>query len=81
MAEWAEANLADGFTAFDFPQAYRIRLRTANGLERINREIKRGTRAASIFPNAASCLRLVSALLAECDEEWMTVKKYLTFQS
>ena len=55
---WAEANLADGFTAFDFPQAYRIRLRTANGLERINREIKRGTRVASIFPNAASCLRV-----------------------
>ncbi len=45
-----------------------------NGLERINREIKRSTRVASIFPNSASCLRLVSALLAECDEGWMTGK-------
>ena len=49
-----------------------------NGLERINREIKRRTRVASIFPNTASCLRLVSALLAECDEEWMTGKIYLS---
>ena len=35
---------------------------------------KRRTRVASIFPNTASCLRLVSALLAECDEEWLTGK-------
>jgi transposase-like protein len=55
----------------------RVRLRTTNGLERINREIKRRTRVASIFPNTASCLRLVSALLAECDENWMTRKIYL----
>jgi putative transposase len=69
------------FTAFDFPHAQRVRLRTTNGLERINREIKRRTRVASIFPNTASCLRLVSALLAECDEEWMTGKIYLNLQA
>jgi transposase-like protein len=51
-----------------------------NGLERINREIKRRTRVASIFPNPASCLRLVSALLAECDEDWMTGKIYLNLK-
>ena len=55
-------------------------LRTTNGLERINREIKRRTRVASIFPNTASCLRLVSALLAECDEDWMTGKIYLNLK-
>ncbi len=56
-------------------------MRTTNGLERINREIKRRTRVASIFPNAASCLRLVSALLAECDEDWMSGKIYLTMET
>ena len=66
-----------GFAVFDYPSAHRIRLRTTNGLERINRELKRRTRVASIFPNPPSCLRLVSALLAECDEEWMTGKIYL----
>jgi putative transposase len=78
LAAWAEDNLPEGFTVFGFPPTHRTRLRTTNGLERINRELKRRTRVASIFPNPASCLRLVSALLAECDEEWMTGKIYLT---
>jgi putative transposase len=77
LAQWAEENLPEGFTVFDLPYAQRVRLRTTNGLERINREIKRRTRVASIFPNPASCLRLVSALLTEFDEEWMTGKIYL----
>ena len=80
LAQWAKENLPEGFAAFDFPLGQRIRLRTTNGLERINREIKRRTRVASIFPNTASCLRLVSALLAECDEEWMTSKIYLNLK-
>ncbi len=48
-------------------------------LERINRELRQRTRVASIFPNPNSCLRLVSALLAELDDEWMTSKVYLNF--
>lgn len=81
LAQWAENNLPEGFAVFDLPHAQRMRLRTTNGLERINRELKRRTRVASIFPNTASCLRLVSALLAECDEEWMTGKIYLNLQA
>ncbi len=81
LAQWAEGNLPEGFAVFDLPLAQRMRLRTTNGLERINRELKRRTRVASIFPNTASCLRLVSALLAECDEEWMTGKIYLNLQA
>ena len=81
LADWAEANLPDGFAVFDLPQAHRVRLRTTNGLERINRELKRRTRVASMFPNAASCLRLVSALLTEFDEEWMTGKIYLAMKA
>lgn len=81
LAQWAEENLPEGFTVFEVPHVQRVRLRTTNGLERINREIKRRTRVASIFPNTASCLRLVSALLAECDEEWMTGKVYLNLKA
>lgn len=80
LAQWAEENLPMGFSVFDFPQEQRARLRTTNGLERINRELKRRTRVASIFPNTASCLRLVSALLAECDEEWVSGKVYLNLK-
>jgi putative transposase len=81
LALWAEENLPMAFTVFDLPPAQRTRLRTTNGLERINRELKRRTRVASIFPNTAALLRLVSALLAECDEEWMTGKIYLSLEA
>ena len=80
LADWAEINLQDGFTVFNFVRGHRLRLRTTNGLERINREIKRRTRVASIFPNTASCLRLVSALLAETDEDWLEGKIYLNMK-
>ncbi|MCX8086030.1 MAG: IS256 family transposase [Rhodocyclaceae bacterium] len=79
LAEWAETAIPESLTVFDFPAAHRIRLRTTNGLERINRELRRRTRVASIFPNPDSCLRLISALLAELDDEWMTGKVYLNF--
>ena len=81
LAVWAEENLPMAFSVFDLPPAHRTRLRTTNGLERINRELKRRTRVASIFPNTAALLRLVSALLAECDEEWLTGKIYLSLEA
>ena len=81
LAAWAEQSLPEGFAVFDLPEAHRRRLRTSNGLERINREIKRRTRVVSIFPNTDSCLRLVSALLAEQDEQWLTAKVYLTMDN
>ena len=62
------------------PDALRRRLRTTNMLERLNREIKRRTRVASLFPNEASLLRLVSAILMETSEEWETSRKYLTLE-
>jgi transposase-like protein len=77
LAEWAEVAVPESLTVFDFPATHRVRLRTTNGLERINRELRRRTRVASIFPNPDSCLRLTSALLAELDDEWMTGKVYL----
>jgi transposase-like protein len=61
-------------------EAHRVRMRTTNGLERLNKELKRRTRVATLFPNSASCLRLVSALLAEQDEEWTTAKIYLSIK-
>ncbi len=78
LAAWAEDNLTEGFAVFGLPPEHRVRMRTTNGLERLNKKIKRRTRVATLFPNTASCLRLVSALLAEQDEEWMSAKIYLT---
>jgi transposase-like protein len=80
LATWAEHNLPEGFAVFGLPEGHRVRMRTTNGLERLNKELKRRTRVATLFPNPASCLRLVSALLAEQDEEWMSAKIYLNMK-
>jgi len=79
LAAWLEESLPEGLTVLAFPEAHRRLLRTTNGVERVNREIKRRTQVASIFPNEASCLRLVSALLMETSDDWQAGKAYLTF--
>jgi transposase-like protein len=74
---WLEENIDEGLTVFQFPRSHRRKIRTSNLLERHNREIKRRTRVATLFPHPASCLRLVTAVLAEIHEEWLTGKRYL----
>ena len=80
LADWMEGNLPEGLTVFAFPEAHRQRIRTVNSLERVCLEIRRRTRVAGIFPNEASCLRLVSALLMEISEQWETGRIYLSFE-
>jgi transposase-like protein len=62
LADWLEANVPEGLAVFGVPRPHRRRLRTINVVERLNRELKRRTRVASLFPNEASLLRLVSAV-------------------
>lgn len=82
LAEWAEEALPEGFTVFASPASHRRRLRTTNLLERVNEEIKRRTRVARLFPNEASCLRLVSAILMEISDDWQTAdKRYVVFEA
>jgi putative transposase len=81
LSAWLEDNLAEGFTVFDFPLEHRRTIRTTNSLERVNKEIRRRTRVVGVFPNEASCLRLVSALLMETSEEWQIGKHYCAGKS
>ncbi|WP_322792472.1 IS256 family transposase [Bellilinea sp.] len=81
LSAWLEKNLADGFTVFDFPLEHRRLIRTTNSLERINKEIRRRTRVVGVFPNEASCLRLISAMLMEISEEWQIGKHYCASKS
>jgi transposase-like protein len=78
LADWLEGNIPDGLTVFSFPEAHWRRIRTVNSLERVCKEIRRRTRVACIFPNEASCLRLVSAVLMEISETWETGRIYLS---
>ncbi len=81
LSAWLEDNLSEGFSVFDFPLEHRRSIRTTNSLERINREIRRRTRVVGVFPNEASCLRLISALLMEISEEWQIGKRYCAGKS
>lgn len=77
LSEWLEGNIPEGLAVFDFPEKHQKRIRTSNMVERQNREIRRRTKVVGIFPNNASCLRLVSAILMETDQEWASSKVYL----
>ncbi len=81
LAAWLETNVPEGLTVFDFPAEHRRRLRTNNCSERLNREVKRRTRVASIFPNEDSLLRLATAVLIEIDEDWTSGKRYLPMKT
>jgi transposase-like protein len=71
-----EEGLEDAVAVLSLPEKYRVRLRTPNGMERLNEEIRRRERVIRIFPNEASALRLIGALLAEQHEVWSTGKRY-----
>ena len=81
LSAWLEDNLSEGFSVFDFPLEHRRTIRTTNSLERINKEIRRRTRVVGVFPNEASCLRLISAMLMEISEEWQIGKRYCVGKS
>jgi putative transposase len=81
LASWFEENIPEALTVFAFPAAHRKRLRTNNGLERLNKEIKRRTHVATLFPNEASLLRLVSAVLSEISDGWETERACLNMEA
>lgn len=78
LATWAQEALPEGLVVYNMPPQHWQRLRTDNMLERLNKEILRRTRVATLFPNTASCLRLVSAVVMEISEDWEAGKVYLT---
>jgi putative transposase len=80
VAEHIEEHIEECLSCLAFPESHRRRIRTTNGLERLNQEIKRRTRVVRIFPNRESCLRLVSALAVEQSEEWVTGRRYLDME-
>ncbi len=74
--ELLEEGFDDITAVLMLPIKYRKRLRTTNGIERLNQEIRRRERVIRIFPNEQSAIRLIGALLIEQDEKWSTGRKY-----
>lgn len=77
LVAWVEENIEETLTYFSLPQAHHRNMKSTNMLERFNEEIKRRTRVVRIFPNDASCLRLVRALAAEQHETWQEDNRYI----
>jgi putative transposase len=80
VAAQLEEELEPCLACYAVPAAHRVRIRTTNGLERFNQELKRRTRVVRIFPNRASLLRLVTALAMEQSEEWVSGWRYLDME-
>jgi len=76
-----ERGFDDATAVLALPLHYRRRLRTTNGVERLNEEIRRRERVIRIFPNRESAVRLLGALLLEQDEAWTTGHRYFDMTS
>ena len=80
VAELLDEHGEEMLAVYQLPEPHRKKMRTTNMLERQNQELKRRTRVVRIFPNEASCLRLVTALAIEQSEEWQD-RRYLDLSS
>jgi transposase-like protein len=63
-----------------FPRPHWRRIRTTNGVERINKELKRRSRVAGAFSNDESLLRLAVCIMMDINEEWITGRRYLSVE-
>lgn len=77
LTTWVEENIEETFTYYRLPLQHHKHMKSTNMLERFNEEIKRRTYVLRIFPNAASCLRLVRSLAVETHENWLEANRYL----
>src|SRR3954452_17994928 len=77
LTSWVEESIEETFTYYRLPRQHHKHMKSTNMLERLNEEIKRRTHVVRIFPNAASCLRLVRALAVETHENWLEANRYL----
>lgn len=82
FSAWLDENIEECFTVYAFHHSWRLKLRTNNGVENLNREVARRTRLVGIFPNEASLLRLATAVLVEIHEDWLAQKMpFMSFKN
>jgi putative transposase len=77
---WVEGNIEETWTFYRLPVSHHKHFKSTNLLERFNQEIKRRTLVVRIFPDEASCLRLVRAVAAEQHEEWLEGSRYVNLE-
>ena len=81
LCAWVEENIEATWTFYRLPREHHKHMKSTNMLERLNQEVKRRTHVIRIFPNEASCLRLIRALASETDDEWLDGACYLSMEA
>jgi len=71
----------DVLAYMSFHKTHWSQIRSTNPLERLNREVKRRTNVASIFPNEDAIIRLVGAILLEQNDEWAVTRRYMSLET
>ena len=79
VSEMLDLHGEEMLAVYTLPEHHRKRMRTTNMVERLNEEIRRRTRVIRVFPNETACVRIVSALAIENNDEWME-RKYLNME-
>lgn len=77
FCDWLEENFEEGLAFFNFSRRIWKQIRTVNMVESLNKEIRRRTNVVRVFPGEGSCLRLISAVLVDKHEDWISGKIYL----
>jgi putative transposase len=77
LVAWVEETIEETLTFYRLPRQHHKQLKSTNMLERLNEEIRRRTYVVRIFPNSASCCRLIRALAVETHENWLEAHRYL----
>lgn len=76
-----EDSFDDATAVLALPAEVRVRTRTTNAVERLNKELRRRERVIGIFPNRESVFRLFGSLLMEQADKWCTERQYLDFKA
>jgi len=77
VADKIEEDIEETLTVLTLPSNHRRRMKSTNMLERLSGSISQRTSVVRIFPDRNSCLRLITAVLKEIHEDWISGRRYL----
>ena len=81
LADLTDASEHNVLVHMSFPRQHRTKLHSTTPIERMNKEAKRRADVVGIFPNEASILRLIGAVLFEQNDECQTASRYMMVEA